>query len=108
MKVTQGYTLELKTPTGAKWLKGDVLVEEDDIMRLLAERGADPEALRLKITEQHAYQILRYDALFFNGYACAMEFPNGSEQRKAYMAEANDNKAKRDLILDKYAPKPAE
>ena len=108
MKDTQGYTLEIKTPQGTKWLKGDVEVDENDITRLLNERGIDPDSTRLKITEQHAFQIVYHTALFFNAYSCAMQYGKDSAERKAYMAEANNNKAKRDGILDKYAPKPAE
>lgn len=105
MKIEAGTTLEFKTSAGTKWIKETIITEEDDLLRLLHERGLDPDAVRLTMTEQHAYQILFYDAHFFLAHSVVLQLPKGSPERAAMVEERDTYKTRRNEVLDKYGKK---
>lgn len=57
MKVTLGYSRE--HPGGNKWSKCDVMTEEDDLRRLLADNGVDPD---IQIKPHLVFLLLRGEA----------------------------------------------
>jgi hypothetical protein len=82
----------------------DVTVEEVDLFRLLAERGAAPE-IAAKITTWDVQMIMDHEANCFMHWSLARE---EGEPKEAHQATAMAHIAARDKILDKYAPRPAK
>lgn len=53
MKVTLGYSRE--HPGGTKWSKADVMLEEEDLKRLLIDNGIDPT---IQVKANLVFQLL--------------------------------------------------
>lgn len=85
----------------------DVLIEEVDLLRLLAGREvADPAAAASRMPVAHVYQVMDAEAQMFVSHSLARQEP----ARKAEHDAAYDyHRTARDRILDIYAPekKPA-
>jgi hypothetical protein len=78
----------------------DVLIEEVDLLRMLAERGAaDPVKTVADMPTRHVYLIMDAEAQAFVYHSLAKQEPAQGEQ---HMAKAAEYRAQRDALLDKY------
>jgi len=82
--------------------KFSVMVEEVDLLRMLAERGAeDPGAVAAGITTQDVYLIMDAEAQAFTFHSLAKQEP---AHAKDHYARCNEFLADRNRLLDKYVP----
>ena len=82
----------------------DVTVQEVDLHRMLAERGADP-AVADRMTTWDVQMVMDHEAMTFLHWSLSRESDEPADEHKA---KAKSHRDARDLILDKYAPKSAE
>jgi hypothetical protein len=80
----------------------DATVQEVDIHRMLAERGADPE-ISMRMTTWDVQMIMDHEASAFMYWSLGKEPDEPSETHRATAAA---HLAARNKILDKYAPRP--
>lgn len=100
MNVTRGWSTDF-----AK-LKFSVMVEEADLLSMLAERGAeDPVTVRATMRTQHVYLIMDAEAMAFVHHSLSKV---DKEPAQEHMEKVKKYRAERDALLDKYVPKPAE
>lgn len=87
--------------------KFDVAVEEADLLRMLAERGAlDPAQVAAGMLTQDVYLIMDAEAMAFVHHSLSRQEP---EQAEKHLAKLKEHRGERDALLDKYVPrKPAE
>jgi hypothetical protein len=85
--------------------KGSVMVEECDLLRMLAARGvADPVKAAAGMLTEHVWIVLDEEAYALGSYRLSkME----SAQKDEHLANLKAHRAERDRILDIYAPRPA-
>lgn len=99
MNVTRGWSTDYGK------IKFSVMVEEADLLRMLAERGADdPVKLVAGMPTQHVYLIMDAEAQAFVHHSLSKQEP---AQREQHLVKLNEFRAERDRLLDKYAPKKA-
>jgi hypothetical protein len=97
--------MEIKRGWATDWgkVRFDVLVEEVDLLRMLAARGDEgPEATRLCMTTGDVMQIMDAEAQAFVHLSLAKQEP---AQREQHMTKIAEYRAERDRLLDKYAPR---
>jgi hypothetical protein len=99
MNVTRGWSTDF-----AK-LKFSVMVEEADLLSMLAERGAeDPVAARADMPTKHAYLIMDAEAMSYVHHSLSKVDKEPTEE---HLAKVKQYRAERDALLDKYVPKLA-
>lgn len=99
--------MEIKRGWAADYgkVRFDVLVEEVDLLRMLAVRGVeDPVALAARMTTGDVEQIMDAEAEAFVHLSLAKQEPAQQEQ---HLTKVKERRAARNLLLDKYAPKSA-
>jgi hypothetical protein len=98
MNVTRGWSTDF-----AK-LKFSIMVEEADLLSMLAERGAeDPVAIRAKMRTQHVYLIMDAEAMAFVHHSLSKV---DKEPTQEHLGKVQQYRAERDALLDKYVPTP--
>lgn len=81
----------------------DVLIEEVDLLRMLADRGdADPEATRLRMSTQDVMQVMDAEAQSFVHFSLSK---HESAQAETHLGKVKEFRAERDRLLDTYAPR---
>jgi hypothetical protein len=94
MNVTRGWSTDYGK------MKFSVMVEEADLLRMLAERGADdPVKTAADMPTRHVYLIMDAEAQVFVYHSLAKQEPGQQEQ---HMAKAAEHRTQRDALLDKY------
>jgi hypothetical protein len=97
--------MEIKDGWATDWgkVRFDVLVEETDLLRMLAARGVeDPAACAARMTTGDVFGIMSAEAAAFRHVSLAKQEP---AQRETHMTEVAKHRAERNRLLDKYAPK---
>jgi hypothetical protein len=85
--------------------KGSVMVEEVDVLRMLALRLVDdPVKVAARMATKDVYLVMDEEAQAFVAWALSRQEP---AQRDEHLANLKAHRAERDRILDIYAPRPA-
>jgi hypothetical protein len=82
----------------------DVTVTETDLLRLLAERGAeDPAAVSASMVLGHVYLAMYAEAQAFVRHSQSRQEPG---QREEHLKAYREHLAERDRVLSRYVPLP--
>jgi hypothetical protein len=104
MMVRRGWSIDYAKK------KFDVELDENDLQRMLAERGVpDPAALAARMSTHHVYLALDAEAMAFvhdTLRRMALELGKNDEAQD-HLRKLQAHRAERDRILGIYAPKPA-
>jgi hypothetical protein len=103
MNVTRG----ISTDFGHN--KVTVMVEETDLLQLLAERGADdPAKVRAGMKQRDAFLVMDLEAQAFLALAARTWTPEGSQEEAALLAQYKEHRKNRNDLIDGYVkPEPA-
>jgi hypothetical protein len=99
MRINRGWAVDY----GKK--RFDVTVEEVDLLRLLADHGAeDPAKTSAGMTVQDVYLVMDAEAMIFVCHSLARQEPAQKAEHKQALDKYTDV---RDGVLDRHVPRPA-
>jgi hypothetical protein len=91
-------------------MKFSVMVEEADLLHMLAERGADdPEKIRGGMLNRDVYRVMDAEAMVFVFDTLHKQAGEGTSEREDAVTKGKAAFIKRNQLLDKYvSQQPAE
>ena len=102
MNVTRG----ISTDFGHN--KVTVMVEENDLLQLLVERGAsDPAKVRAGMKQRDVFAVMDLEAQLYLTFAALSWTPAGSQEAMALTAKYKEHRKNRNDLIDGYVkPEP--
>jgi hypothetical protein len=86
----------------------DVEIDEDDLLRMLVEQGAeDPAAVRAAMRSMDAFRVMDAEAAAYEHMAVLSRTPEGSEEAAALTLKFRAHRGERNRLIAKYLPPPA-
>jgi hypothetical protein len=103
MNIQRGWSIEYGN------LKCSIMIEEVDLLCMLAERGAeDPAKVRAGMLTRDAYLAMDAECQAFLHDTLRKKEPEDSQARRDLAAKVKEYRAERNRLLDSYVrPAPA-